>query len=222
MVPLIFLSIIFFQFDSGVSASACGRSGRSISSTEDKECKFPFTYMNTTYSSCTWRMSDRTHGLPWCSVMVDSDGVHVNKKDGSTWINCDSECPIPSLVCRTPGSRCNEDGIMQVCDEMLKGVHFATWCVNEVNGKSIHKNCPEICEEGAVVKVLHQIDSDAFSFCEGKGTECFVYMFSSLVLFVCLLFSIIVIIVIILKNQPKKEIVHFLDFFKSSRIKLTS
>ena len=91
--------------------------------------------------------------------LVDSDGVHVNKKDGSTWINCDSECPIPSLVCRTPGSRCNEDGIMQVCDEMLKGVHFATWCVNEVNGKSIHKNCPEICEEGAVVKVLHQIDS---------------------------------------------------------------
>ena len=77
MVPLIFLSIIFFQFDSGVSASACGRSGRSISSTEDKECKFPFTYMNTTYSSCTWRMSDRTHGLPWCSVMGKNE---INKE----------------------------------------------------------------------------------------------------------------------------------------------
>ena len=35
----------------------------------EEECKFPFIYMNTTYNSCTWRMAERTNGLPWCSVM---------------------------------------------------------------------------------------------------------------------------------------------------------
>ena len=37
------------------------------------------------------------------------------------------------------------DGIMQVCEEVFEGVHVASWCVSEINGKSFHKNCPHHC-----------------------------------------------------------------------------
>ena len=85
---------------------------------------------------------------------MDRNGVHINKADGSTWVNCDNECPIPSLVCMTPSSRCMAEGIMQVCDEMLHDVHVARWCV--YGDQSIHQNCPRSCQSNDIniVKVM--------------------------------------------------------------------
>merc|ERR1712126_68729 len=205
MVPSIFLSVIFLYFGRGVYASACGRAGRSIQTSEEKDCKFPFIYMNTTYTSCTWRMSDRTNGLPWCSVAVDSNQVHINKADGSTWVNCDSECPIPSLVCMTPSRRCMEEGIMQVCDEMIQDVHVARRCVYQYNGKASHRQCTQSCQDDSSVKSMLKDYSEGHHFCEGSGTECFVYMFSCLVLFVCLIFFIIVIGVMFCRSRNKND-----------------
>ena len=87
---------------------------------------------------------------------MDRNGVHVSKDDGSTWVNCDIECPIPSLVCMTPSSRCMAEGIMQVCDEMLQDVHVARWCVYQYKGKSVHRHCPKSCKDDRSVKIMRK------------------------------------------------------------------
>ena len=86
--------------------------------------------------------------------IVDSNRVHINKADGSTWVNCDSECPIPSLVCMTPSPGCMEEGIMQVCDEMIQEVHVARWCVYQYNGKASHRQCTQSCQDDSSVKSM--------------------------------------------------------------------
>ena len=52
-------------------------------------CIFPFTFDGVTHIGCTTIPEDPK---PWCSTLVDADGVHVG--GGGHWEYCESECPL--------------------------------------------------------------------------------------------------------------------------------
>ena len=43
---------------------------------DGKDCKFPFTYQNVTYTNCP--VDPINPNETWCSIKTDSNGVHVN------------------------------------------------------------------------------------------------------------------------------------------------
>merc|ERR1712226_1675606 len=51
-------------------------------------CVFPFTFMEVEHTGCTTIDGDTN---PWCSTLVDENGVHVS--GGGHWEYCGSECP---------------------------------------------------------------------------------------------------------------------------------
>ena len=51
-------------------------------------CQFPFTFQETTYTSCT--SDDDPGGEPWCSTRVDARGRHVS--NGGHWGHCSDTC----------------------------------------------------------------------------------------------------------------------------------
>ena len=53
------------------------------------KCALPFIYKGIKYTGCTSVDSD--DGKTWCSIKVDKEGKHVNKK--GLWGHCNSMCP---------------------------------------------------------------------------------------------------------------------------------
>merc|ERR550517_859976 len=51
-------------------------------------CVFPFTFLEVEHTGCTTIDGDPN---PWCSTLVDENGVHV--AGGGHWEYCGSECP---------------------------------------------------------------------------------------------------------------------------------
>ena len=51
-------------------------------------CVFPFLYKNKKHTSCT--LVDADDGIPWCSTLTDSDGVHVGGQ--GKWGHCPDSC----------------------------------------------------------------------------------------------------------------------------------
>ena len=49
-----------------------------------RDCVFPFFYKKTSFVACTLEGSE--DGLPWCSTLVDSEGIHVEGEE--TWGLC--------------------------------------------------------------------------------------------------------------------------------------
>jgi len=49
---------------------------------------FPFLYKNKTHTSCT--LVDADDGIPWCSTLTDSDGVHLGGQ--GKWGHCPDSC----------------------------------------------------------------------------------------------------------------------------------
>ena len=56
-------------------------------------CVFPFIYNGVTYEACTMFIDVK----PWCSTMVDDNGVLINGQ--GNWGYCDSECPCDGTDC---------------------------------------------------------------------------------------------------------------------------
>ena len=108
--------------------------------------------------------------------LVDNDDVHVSKKDGSTLVNCDSECPIPSLMCRSPSSRCKMEGILQVCDEVLDDALVARWCVYEMGDESIQELCPDDCHHSGIDIVNMMLKQGSGRW---KGSSYYNYNFNN-------------------------------------------
>ena len=75
---------------SGSSNSSCGN------------CVFPFTFMGVEHTACTTIDGDPK---PWCSTLVDENGVHVS--GGGHWEYCGTDCPTmhhPEM-CVHPGNQ---------------------------------------------------------------------------------------------------------------------
>jgi len=60
-------------------------------------CVFPFTFADTTYTSCTaWIYGGQPEGTTWCSTKVDASGNHVNNEGNYGF--CGEDCNIPRDV----------------------------------------------------------------------------------------------------------------------------
>merc|ERR1719392_448330 len=60
-------------------------------------CVFPFTFADTTYTSCTaWIYGGQPDGTTWCSTKVDASGNHVNNEGNYGF--CGQDCNIPRDV----------------------------------------------------------------------------------------------------------------------------
>ena len=77
-------------------------------------CQFPFTFKETTYTSCTG--DDDPSGEPWCSTRVDARGRHV--PNGGHWGHCSDTCwetsadlKVISNVVENEGRRDHCEGI---------------------------------------------------------------------------------------------------------------
>ena len=57
-----------------------------------KECVFPFILHGITHNACTKHGIEESDYAPWCSTMVDDDGVHIDQK--GLWGDCSPDCPI--------------------------------------------------------------------------------------------------------------------------------
>ena len=51
-------------------------------------CVFPFMFKGKSYSGCT--LADADDGKPWCSTLVDAQGVHVGGQ--GKWGHCGQQC----------------------------------------------------------------------------------------------------------------------------------
>ena len=51
-------------------------------------CSIPFIYKGRKYNGCT--MADASDGKPWCSALIDRNGVHVGGQ--GKWGHCPSNC----------------------------------------------------------------------------------------------------------------------------------
>ena len=64
-------------------------------------CVFPFRYSGLTYKACTMKSDVR----PWCSTLIDDDGVHVPGQ--GKWGYCDPDCPCDDR-CTKVNAQCTE------------------------------------------------------------------------------------------------------------------
>jgi len=70
------------------SPTTSGSGSGSGSGNSCGNCVFPFTFMGVEHTACTTIDGDPK---PWCSTLVDENGVHVS--GGGHWEYCGSQCP---------------------------------------------------------------------------------------------------------------------------------
>ena len=83
---------------------------------------------------------------------VNETQHHIPQRDSKNWILCDENCPIPSLVCKTPSEDCFKEGVLQVCKEIFEDQEINEWCVSSStvkNGSKLinHLDCPQHCKD---------------------------------------------------------------------------
>merc|ERR1712064_221109 len=82
------------------TTSTAAPSSTVCTTTAGTACVFPFTYMGTTYTSCTNAGGFQT---PWCSTKTDQYGNHIIGNYGDCNSNtCTAAATTPAPTCSTP------------------------------------------------------------------------------------------------------------------------
>ena len=111
--------------------STCHNAGRDPCLTEGgRHCVFPFTYLGTTYSSCTMEDAE----VPWCPTEVDTDSKEFREGEHD-WGTCSGDCQAGETCLTEEGENCvfpfiYSDKTFTSCT--MEGSDYP-WCATEVD-----------------------------------------------------------------------------------------